>query len=239
MTDAYRPNKWGFMFSWKEIGRKELRLKGYDYSQPGYYFINPVTEDRIEWFGVIREVGVDPCVDPRTNPPSIMELNEYGMIVDKFWNKLPEKFPGIRIHEFVTMPNHFHGIIEIVSRVRNEKRSTLKSENGSEDGKGSTHGSTPTAAGTAGYGEDASAFKGIPDFVQWFKTMTTNAFYNEYAKGHRFGKVGRIGKLWQRDYYEHIIRGKSDLKRIQEYIRENPAKWERDRNNPNPHPNIT
>ena len=207
------------MFSWKEHGRKQIRLEGYDYSQPGMYFINPVTEDRVEWFGAVRNpvsvVGVDPCVDPHTDPErAVMVLNEYGKIVETFWKKLPGKFPGIRIDEFVIMPNHFHGIIEIETRVR----------------RGPTLGSAPTSRGE---------FEGVPDFVQWFKTMTTNAFYREYAKSHRFGKIGRIGKLWQRDYYEHIIRGKGDLERIRKYIRDNPAKWERDRNNPNPHPVIS
>ena len=212
------------MFSWKENGRKQMRLEGYDYSQPGMYFINPVTEDRVEWFGAVRNpvsaVGVDPCVDPHTDPGrAVMVLNAYGKIVETFWKKLPEKFPGIKLDEFVTMPNHFHGIIEIVSRVKGVKR-------------GSTHGSTPTSGAKV-------EFKGIPDFIQWFKTMTTNAFYKEYANGHRFGKSGRIGKLWQRDYYEHIVRGKGDLERIRKYIRDNPTKWERDRNNTNPHPVIS
>jgi REP element-mobilizing transposase RayT len=65
--------------------------------------------------------------------------------------------------------------------------------------------------------------------VQWFKTMTTNEYIRGVKQNH-FPEFS--GKLWQRNYYEHIIRNDDDLNRTHEYIINNPLKWEADRNHP-------
>ncbi|MCC5916516.1 MAG: hypothetical protein JJU02_04225 [Cryomorphaceae bacterium] len=91
---AYDPNK---------HNRKSIRKKGYDYSQPGLYYITI-------------------CVNRRGNPLRLpfgiikngeMKLNHVGEMVENEWLELPERFPNLKLHEFVVMPNHFHGIIEI------------------------------------------------------------------------------------------------------------------------------
>lgn len=65
----------------------------------------------------------------------------------------------------------------------------------------------------------------LPQLVQWFKTMTTN----DYILGvRRFGFTRFRDRLWQRNYYEHIIRNDCDLERIRAYIDANPARWGRD-----------
>jgi putative transposase len=79
--------------------RRSIRLKGYDYSQAGLYFITICTQDKLHLFGEI------------TNDEMI--LNDAGITIEKWWNKLKNKFPNIELDEFVVMPNHFHGIIQI------------------------------------------------------------------------------------------------------------------------------
>ena len=70
----------------------------------------------------------------------------------------------------------------------------------------------------------------LPRIIQWFKTMTTN----EYIRGIDAQGWERFnGKLWQRNYYEHIIRDDRELQAIREYIRYNPLKWDEDEENPN------
>jgi REP element-mobilizing transposase RayT len=79
---------------------KSARLSEYDYSQPGAYFVTICTEDHRPWFGDIVE--------------GRMALSEIGKIVRECWESIPEHFSNIRPDEFVVMPNHLHGIVEIL-----------------------------------------------------------------------------------------------------------------------------
>ena len=101
------------------------------------------------------------------------------------------------------MPNHIHGIISIVGA---NPRGRPNNDNGQ------THGSAPTL--------------GI--IVQWFKTLTTN-YYIKGVKNNNWKPFS--GKLWQRNYYEHIIRNDGELNKIREYIKNNPINWENDSEN--------
>ncbi len=80
--------------------RKSIRLKGYDYSQSGFYFITLCINNREHLFGEIIN--------------NEMILNDAGINAVKFWNEIPQHFTHVRLHEFIIMPNHLHGIIEIV-----------------------------------------------------------------------------------------------------------------------------
>jgi len=75
-------------------------LDEYDYSQPGHYFVTLCTKDRTHWFGEIKDGEI--------------VLNEYGSILQKQWNWLPEQYPYVELDVFAVMPNHFHGVIAIV-----------------------------------------------------------------------------------------------------------------------------
>jgi len=70
----------------------------------------------------------------------------------------------------------------------------------------------------------------LPGIVQWFKTMTTNQ-YLRMTKDHAWASIS--GRLWQRDYYEHVIRSQKSLNAIREYIEANPSHWQEDPENPN------
>jgi putative transposase len=79
--------------------RRSIRLKSYDYSQAGLYFVTICTHQRLPLFGEIIK--------------GEMILNEAGMVAEKCWLAIPEHFPQVKLDEFVIMPNHVHGIIQI------------------------------------------------------------------------------------------------------------------------------
>ncbi|EKD32864.1 MAG: hypothetical protein ACD_76C00130G0011, partial [uncultured bacterium] len=80
--------------------RKSIRLRNYDYSKPGFYFVTICTQYRECWFGQIIN--------------DKMILNDTGTMIDKWWQKLPNKYNNVRLDEFKIMPDHIHGIIQIV-----------------------------------------------------------------------------------------------------------------------------
>ena len=81
--------------------RRSIRLKGYDYAQAGLYFITICVEDSLHLFGKIQD--------------GHLQLNDAGKMVVHWYYELENKFPKIRCHEMVVMPNHFHCIIEIIA----------------------------------------------------------------------------------------------------------------------------
>jgi len=186
--------------------RRSIRLKGYDYSQAGAYFITICTQNRECFFGEITDGRI--------------RLNDAGKMIEKWYFELMNKFPDIQCGEHVVMPNHFHCIIHNVGADL-----CVCPNRGHTYNKGQSHRIAPT--NTQKIGEH----KGSPvrDIVQWFKTMTTNE-YMRHAKQNRWRPFN--GKLWQRNYYEHIIRNENDLNQIREYIINNPLKWELDNENP-------
>ena len=77
--------------------RRSLRLKGYDYTQAGAYFVTVVVQERLPLFGVVMD--------------SKMQLNAAGEMVQRVWDEMPNRFPSIEMNAFIAMPNHIHGII--------------------------------------------------------------------------------------------------------------------------------
>jgi|SRR5215208_726006 len=195
--------------------RHSIRLKDYDYSQAGAYYITLDVQNRECLFGDIlnRE----------------MILNQAGKMIEEQWNALPERFPNIELDASQVMPTHFHGIIVIVGAafmaapslvVADEANMEITLENGA--GIGSEVSRRP-GAGT-------SPAPTLGDIVGAFKSITTN----EYIKGVDNKNWPRFNKrLWQRNYYEHVIRDEADLNRIRDYIQSNPANWDEDEENPN------
>ena len=172
--------------------RRSVRLGGYDYSQEGWYFITICTQDRQCIFGLI--IG------------DRMQLNGAGLMIESWWRKLVDKFPIIQTDEYIVMPNHFHGIINVGAVLCDRPDANNES--------GQPHGVAPTLA----------------DIVHWFKTMTTN----QYVRGVKIRDWPPFHKkLWQRNYYEHIIRDEEELNHFRQYIGDNPANWQKDEENPN------
>jgi len=168
---------------WKN--RRSIRLRGYDYTQSGAYFVTICTQNRECLFGDIVN--------------GKMVLNEYGKIVVAEWKKTAEIRDEIELDEWVVMPNHFHGIVVVTGR-----------------------GTACRAPTIERFGKPVAG--SLPTIVRSFKSAGTkciNTIRNMPG-----------AKLWQRNYYEHVIRNENELNRIQQYIINNPDKWESDRNYP-------
>ena len=206
--------------------RRSIRLKGYDYSQAGLYFITICAQNRACLFGNIV-VGA-PLVGAQ------MVLNDAGKMVETEWLKLPNRFTNIELHEFVVMPNHFHGILEItvgasvgVSLV--DTQNTPDTQNGRPEGQ--PQGIAPTTITpdiSADAPTDTAKNKTVGDMMDAFKSITTV----EYIRGVKtMGWQPFDGKLWQRNYWEHIIRNYNEYQRISEYIINNPQRWDNDKLN--------
>jgi putative transposase len=130
-------------------------------------------------------------------------MNDAGRMVDEWWRKLPSKFTAVEPDDYIIMPNHFHGIIRIVG-------ADLRVYQEPNEG---AHGGAPLQQIS-----DAP----ISRIVQWFKSITTH----EYANGVRDrGWPTFRERLWQRNYYEHVIRNEDELNRARKYIIENPMQW--------------
>ena len=139
-----------------------------------------------------------------------MRLNGFGRIVQAVWDGLPSHYPGVECDEFVVMPNHVHGILLL---------------NVGAGFKSALTGMPPyTAATRAGF-KPAPTSHRLPEIVRGFKSFSARAVN---------AARGTLGvPVWQRNYYEHVVRGEAELNCIREYIASNPLQWEIDRENPN------
>jgi putative transposase len=203
--------------------RRSIRLKGYDYSQKGLYFITLCVKDRECLFGEIIK--------------GEMMLNDAGAMVEKWFNELENKFPDINCLEHIVMPNHFHCIIENMSttvgadlRVCPDNEPATENK-GDESEKGGHPGppqrSSQSIVDETTFGEHTGS--PLWQVIQWFKTMTTN----EYIRNVKANNWPRFnGKLWQRNYWEHIIRNEKSYLTIAAYIINNPKNWDNDSINP-------
>ncbi|MDO9300302.1 MAG: hypothetical protein Q7T89_02925 [Anaerolineales bacterium] len=182
--------------------RRSIRLKGYDYTQPGAYFITFCTYQRMHLFGEV--------VDGE------MVLNDAGKIARDEWFKTAEIRPYVKLYEdeFMIMPNHGHGIIWIVDDVGNDVG----------DDVGDDVGTRRRRVRTDVIEKFGKPVKGsIPTIVRAYKSAVT------YAVNAAENQRGAV--LWQKNYYEHIIRNDRELKNIGWYIVNNPLNWQMDRDN--------
>jgi putative transposase len=185
-----------------EHHRRSIRLDGYDYAESGAYFVTICTQDHLCLFGEI--VGGD------------MRANGAGNVVQRVWDELSSHYPGVETDAFVVMPNHVHGIIVLAP----VGAGPCACPDWDRSREGQPRGVAPTSGLRA---------MSLGDVVARFKTLTTT----RYADGVRHsGWLPFPGRLWQRNYYEHIIRNERALNHIRRYIMENPHRWAQDRENP-------
>ena len=178
--------------------RRSIRLKGYDYRQPGAYFVTICTH---RWQSLFGEV-----IDGE------MVLNPVGRIVEKEWLKAAVVRSNVTLDEFVIMPNHLHGIIVM-----------------GDSNVGATCQVAPTRAHSVIRASDTKRAKGpkagsLGAIIGQFKRTATMRINR--LRGTRRKPV------WQRNYYEHVIRSDESLNRIRAYIHYNPARWDLDKYNP-------
>lgn len=169
--------------------RHSIRLPGYDYSRPGAYFITICTYNKESLFGLVTG--------------GKMVLNDYGLLVEGEWKRIPNRFPLILLGAFMIMPNHFHGIITYMDI------SHVGARQGAEITSGSCSFASPLPANPP-LGVVVGAFK-----------STSARIINGLRQTPGF-------PVWQRNYYEHIIRDDESYLQIAEYILTNPERWEFD-----------
>lgn len=172
----------------KYKNREKNRLQNYDYSQNGIYFITICTKEKEELFGKVENGEIN--------------LNELGEIVEKCYLEIPKHFDSVYLDQYVIMPNHIHGIIEI-NQVGN---AYMRSVN-----------------------IDRTKML-LSKIIQGFKAAVTrieNGFGNKKMKE----RVYAFPTIWQKSFYDNIIRNEISLNKIREYIINNPKVWDRDRNN--------
>jgi len=193
--------------------RRSIRLKGYDYSQAGAYFITLCTYNREHLFGKIMNGNII--------------LNEFGKITCNEWARTPQIRLNVSLDVFVIMPNHMHGIIII-------------------NGRGKSHSSklhspmlndppilddSPLINLPNNTNHSYSENEGECDSPLRSPSNTIGAIVRGYksAVTKQINLLGPGGMVWQRSYYEHIIRNEGAYQTISEYIINNPLRWESDK----------
>jgi putative transposase len=169
------------------LRRRPVRLKRYDYSEPGAYFVTIRAHRQACLFGEVRDAG--------------MRQSDNDRIVQGCWDDLPRHYLQVHIDSFVVMPNHVHGIIVL-----------------NETAAGADLRPAPTESGT-GFRRH-----GVPEIVRAFKSFSAPRI-NELRN-----MVGE--RVWQRGYYERVVRNEDELNRIRQYIAENPLRWSEDEYHP-------
>ncbi|MGI2907312.1 transposase [Tolypothrix sp. VBCCA 56010] len=200
----------------RKFYRRSLRLRGYDYSQAGAYFITICTNKRKCLFGNVLNNDVN--------------INDLGNIVFYFWHSLPSKYSQIELDQFVIMPNHLHGIVVINDVEAIHELPLQKVHNGEiheSINAGTIHESINIETiHKLSLRERRNML--LPKAVGYFKMNSAKAINQKLSFSGQ--------SLWQRNYYEHIIRNEAELDRIRQYIWNNPVKWQLDCDNPNGKP---
>jgi len=174
------------MYNWPQ--RKNQRLKNYDYSRDWFYFVTICTKNREDFFWEIIKWKI--------------YLNEYGNIVEKFWNEIIKHYENVKIDDFIIMPNHIHGIIILVG---NEYFRSVYWNNNQIKGS-----------------ENINSIPNLSNIIKWFKIWCTKEIRNKYND---------FIFWWQKSFFDVIIQNDEQLEKTRQYIINNPLKWELDVNN--------
>ena len=178
--------------------RKTTRLKHYNYSQPGYYYVTICADNRQGLFGNIKQEQ--------------MILNKCGEIIKICIQDISNKYPNAKLDTYVIMPNHVHIIIQIVGAGFSRPDNMINNKNYDNVNNNIING-RENLAPTLGQ---------IIAYFKYNSTKQINALKNN-----------GINKIWQRNFYDHIILNDKSLHKIREYIINNPANWDNDKHNPN------
>jgi REP element-mobilizing transposase RayT len=182
--------------------RRSIRLKGYDYSQAGLYFITICVQNRKCLFGEITDGRI--------------HLNEYGKIASNEWLNTPNIRSNIQLDVYIVMPNHIHGIIVITDNTGRGVSHTPYNYNGTP------HNDTPI--NNKGVCDTPQRYPRSPSntigaIIRGYKSAVTKQRH----------ELGFPDSIWQRDYCEHIIRNERAYQNIANYILNNPATWQKDK----------
>lgn len=187
--------------------RRSVRLSGFDYSSANFYFITICTHEKQCLFGHVHDGEVI--------------LNSVGRIIDNCWNDIPKRFPNVILHEYIIMPNHIHGVIEIMDNAVDSVADRVGA------GFPVTHnGGAQICAPTSRepVGAHICALTKQPKFGEKISMLAS------IIRGFKAGSSKLAGrKLWQRNYYEHIIGDGEEYFGFRSYIMNNPQTWDADK----------
>lgn len=169
--------------------RRSIRLKGFDYSQAGNYFVTICSHNRHFLFGKIAAGET--------------RLSRIGQLVTECWYEIPRHFPGVELPAIVVMPNHIHGLLLLYKRARHAVP---------------LHSAIPAVEA---FSEPVE--RSLPTILRSFKGAVTRRVRET---------LGRDIQVWQRGYFERVIRNGKEFGLAQNYILQNPIRWEFDRENP-------
>jgi REP element-mobilizing transposase RayT len=223
--------------------RQSIRLSNYDYSQEGSYFITLVTQDRLHLFGKIED--------------GKMILNSLGKILEEEWKMTIQLRPNITLGEFIIMPDHMHMILTISSKMeKKEDREWIHSNPKSPSHtigaiiRGFKGASTKkinlflNSTGESQFAPTESQFAQTesqlsptesqlsPTESQFAPTESQlSPTQSQFDQNPQFAPTNSAefykNKIFQRNYYEHIIRNQHDYNRIEQYIIDNPMNWKK------------
>jgi REP element-mobilizing transposase RayT len=191
------------------------RLKDWNYANPSVYFITICSKERLYLFGEIKE--------------GILLLNENGIIVESEIKKSIDIRKNMVFHNYVTMPNHIHLLIEIVD-VDTHNVDTHNVDTHNVDTHSSAYKTNKnneiinnninkTNTHNSAYLQRMP--KSISSFIAIFKSVTTKQINDLRNTPHE--------KIWQNNYHDHIVRNEKSFNHIATYIDNNPLNWENDR----------
>jgi len=182
--------------------RQSIRLKGYDYSKPGYYFVTFNIKDRLPLFGeFIKE-----------NNTRIMKHTELGKAAIKYWLEIPEHYPNVILDEFIIMPDHIHGIIQISERAQNIE--------------------PPQAQNIEPQNIESGLVQNIEPRQNQYQKIIPGSL-GAIIRGYKIGVTkwakqnGYNNFKWQRNFHEKIIHNNRALNNIRQYIKNNPKNWKK------------
>lgn len=196
------------MVKFKNKYRTEsIRLKRYDYSLEGIYFITLCTKKRYHYFGKVSK--------------GEMILTEAGRILKREWLLTPVKRDRIILGEWVVMPNHFHALVGLKPKDKTGTDASHASRAMKGDGCDASQQEKTQIPNQNYQNSFGPQRDNLSSIVRGFKSAGTRQIHEAGIKNFN----------WQRGFYDHIVRNQKSLIRIEEYIRENPYLWNKDRFN--------
>jgi putative transposase len=202
--------------------QKQYRYKDYDYSQDGLYFVTICTHNKELFFGNVVGKYFNNYIDD-----AVVELSEIGKIANKFWLEIPKHFGNVILDEYIIMPNHVHGIIQI---------------NNENDNVGTGHCPVPVRGQCAFPVPSGTGQCPVPTPMMErrskFGAVTPNSIstiigsYKSIVTKIVNRQIHLSGFAWQTRFHDRIIRDECALNNIRQHIINNPFKWLLDRNNP-------
>ena len=181
--------------------RKSNRLLGYDYSRGGMYYVTICTRDRLPLLSKIENNGGTGLASVLNNAGPFT-LTRVGEIVDRNWKEISTHYLNVAIDDYIIMPNHLHGILIFNSRDKNVANP-----------------------------ERAPASDAPPLYLGSIIGVFKSRCVIENLKFIKKNGSDEIGKIWQKNYHDQIVRNEDDLERFRKYIRINPITWLDDENN--------